>query len=116
MVTGENVGQIAVEAIRKGAADYIVKLGDYLFTIPVVVEKNLTIAKIQEENHSLRRKLELRLGAVTGKESAARGIACDCSKWQRPIRSRICITAGILAHARADVCGNAAISRTTWPA
>jgi two-component system, cell cycle response regulator len=67
MVTGENVGQIAVEAIRKGAADYIVKLGDYLFTIPVVVEKNLTIAKIQEENHSLRRKLELALGQLQEK-------------------------------------------------
>jgi two-component system, cell cycle response regulator len=58
MVTGENVGHIAAEAIRKGAADYIVKLGDYLFTIPVVVEKNLTIAKIQRENQSLRHKLE----------------------------------------------------------
>jgi diguanylate cyclase (GGDEF)-like protein len=58
MVTGENVGQIAVEAIRKGANDYIVKLGDYLFTIPVVVEKNLTVAKIQRENQTLRRELE----------------------------------------------------------
>ncbi|HWB54711.1 MAG TPA: diguanylate cyclase, partial [Tepidisphaeraceae bacterium] len=58
MVTGENVGQIAVEAIRKGANDYVVKLGDYLFTIPVVVEKNLTIAKIQRENQTLRRELE----------------------------------------------------------
>ncbi|HEY1684440.1 MAG TPA: diguanylate cyclase [Tepidisphaeraceae bacterium] len=67
MVTGENVGQIAVEAIRKGAADYIVKLGDYLFTIPVVVEKNLTIAKIQRENFSLRRKLELALTQLQDK-------------------------------------------------
>lgn len=58
MVTGENVGQIAVEAIRKGANDYIVKLGDYLITIPVVVEKNLTLAKIQQENQTLRRQLE----------------------------------------------------------
>src|SRR5438067_8649291 len=31
MVTGENVGQMAVEAIRKGATDYVVKTGDYLY-------------------------------------------------------------------------------------
>lgn len=58
MVTGENVGQIAAEAIRKGANDYIVKLGDYLFTIPLVVEKNLQIAQIQRENQSLRQAIE----------------------------------------------------------
>src|ERR1700733_10732211 len=34
MVAGEDVGHIAAEAIRKGATDYIVKFGDYLFTIP----------------------------------------------------------------------------------
>jgi two-component system cell cycle response regulator len=67
MVTGENVGHIAVEAIRKGAADYIVKMGDYLFTIPVVVEKNLTIAKIQRENQSLRHKLEHALNQLQDK-------------------------------------------------
>ena len=50
MVTGENVGQIAIQAIRKGATDYVVKLGDYLFTIPLVVEKNLTMAKVKREN------------------------------------------------------------------
>ncbi|HEY7087822.1 MAG TPA: diguanylate cyclase [Tepidisphaeraceae bacterium] len=58
LVTGENVGHIAVEAIKKGATDYIVKLGDYLFTIPLVVEKNLTVAKVMRENDSLRHELE----------------------------------------------------------
>lgn len=58
MVTGENVGQIAAEAIRRGATDYIVKVGDYLFTIPLVVEKSLTLAKIKRENESLRHDLE----------------------------------------------------------
>ena len=33
MVTGENVGQIAATAVRHGATDYVVKTGDYLFTI-----------------------------------------------------------------------------------
>lgn len=58
MVTGENVGQIAVEAIRRGATDYVVKLGDYLFTIPLVVEKNLTMAKVKRENEQLRIQVE----------------------------------------------------------
>src|SRR5579862_5962427 len=50
MVTGENVGRIAAEAIRHGATDYVVKFGDYLFTIPLVVEKNLAVAKVRREN------------------------------------------------------------------
>ena len=58
MVTGENVGHIAAEAIRKGATDYIVKVGDYLFTIPLVIEKNLTVAKLLKEKEELRRQLE----------------------------------------------------------
>lgn len=67
MVTGENVGQIAVEAIRKGATDYVVKLGDYLFTIPLVVEKNLTVAKLMRENETLRFELEQALLEVRDK-------------------------------------------------
>ncbi len=62
MVTGENVGYFAAEAIRKGAMDYVVKFGDYLFTIPLVVEKNLTVAKLYKENEKLRSELEQRPG------------------------------------------------------
>jgi two-component system cell cycle response regulator len=58
MVTGENVGQIAVEAIRRGATDYVVKFGDYLFTIPLVVEKNLTVAKVKRDKEALQKQLE----------------------------------------------------------
>ena len=61
MVTGENVGRIAAEAIRRGATDYVVKFGDYLFTIPLVVEKNLAVAKVRHENNRLRAELELAL-------------------------------------------------------
>ena len=60
MVTGENVGHIAAEAIRNGATDYVVKVGDYLFTIPLVIEKNLTVAKIIKEKEELHRQLELK--------------------------------------------------------
>lgn len=67
MVTGENVGTIAAEAVRRGASDYVVKFGEYLFTIPLVVEKNLTLAKIKRENESLRQELERALGALREK-------------------------------------------------
>jgi diguanylate cyclase (GGDEF)-like protein len=69
LVTGENACHLAAEAIRKGAADYIVKLGDYLFTIPLVVEKNLAIAKIRQENEQLRSELEAALSQVRDKNA-----------------------------------------------
>jgi diguanylate cyclase (GGDEF)-like protein len=53
VVTGENVRQTAAQAIRAGAYDYIVKAGDYLFTIPLVVEKNLEAWKVKQENKRL---------------------------------------------------------------
>jgi two-component system cell cycle response regulator len=67
MVTGENVGHIAVEAIKRGATDYVVKLGDYLFTIPLVIEKNLTMANVKRENERLRKELESTLGELKSK-------------------------------------------------
>ena len=53
VVTGENVRQTASQAIRAGAYDYIVKAGDYLFTIPLVVEKNVEAWKVKQENRRL---------------------------------------------------------------
>lgn len=58
LVTGENVGKTAIEAIRKGATDYVVKFGDYLNTIPLVVEKNLTVAQIMRDNLELQKQLQ----------------------------------------------------------
>jgi two-component system cell cycle response regulator len=69
MVTGENVGRFAAEAVRKGAMDYVVKFGDYLFTIPLVVEKNLTVAKVYQENALLRGELERALREVRDKNA-----------------------------------------------
>jgi diguanylate cyclase (GGDEF)-like protein len=67
LVTGENVGRTAVEAVRRGATDYVVKLGDYLFTIPLVVEKNLTAAHVERENKLLRAELESALNELKTK-------------------------------------------------
>lgn len=64
MVTGENSGEMAAEAIQKGATDYVVKVGDYMFTIPLVIEKNLTVAKLRSENETLRQSLEKALADV----------------------------------------------------
>jgi diguanylate cyclase (GGDEF)-like protein len=69
LVTGENACHLAAEAIRKGATDYIVKMGDYLFTIPLVVEKNLAVAKIKRENEELRLEVELALAQVREKNA-----------------------------------------------
>lgn len=69
MVTGENVGHIAAQSINKGATDYIVKSGDYLQTIALVVEKNLIVARIKRENDLLRQELEAALFEVRSKNT-----------------------------------------------
>lgn len=69
MVTGENVGHIAAEAIRKGATDYVVKSGDYLQTIPLVVEKNLAVARVKRENEQLAQQLEQALLDLSDKNA-----------------------------------------------
>jgi len=53
VVTGENVRQTAAQAIRAGAYDYILKVGEYLFTIPLIVEKNIEAWKMKQENKRL---------------------------------------------------------------
>jgi two-component system, cell cycle response regulator len=67
MVTGENVSEFAAQAIRRGATDYVVKVGDYFFTIPLVVEKNLTVAKLTAENEQLQLDLKRSLADVNEK-------------------------------------------------
>ena len=41
MVTGQGDERVAVEAMKQGAYDYVTKSGDYLLTLPLVVEKAL---------------------------------------------------------------------------
>jgi two-component system cell cycle response regulator len=64
LVTGENVVRIAAEAVSRGATDYVVKFSDYLLTIPLVVEKNLLLAKVKQENERLSRQLERTLAEL----------------------------------------------------
>ena len=68
-VTGENNSTTAAEAIRRGAQDYVVKLGDYLFALPVVVEKNIRQHKIKLENVRLESELTDRLEEIRVKNA-----------------------------------------------
>lgn len=63
-VTGENSSGAAAEAIRHGAQDYVVKLGDYLFALPVLVDKNIDQHTVRKDNIRLRLELESALDEV----------------------------------------------------
>lgn len=67
MITSESALDFATEAIRRGAYDYVVKAGDYLFTIPLIVEKNLAVWKIKQRNFELRQELEETLNSLRDK-------------------------------------------------
>ncbi|MEM1446296.1 MAG: diguanylate cyclase [Planctomycetota bacterium] len=71
-VTGENILANAIDAIRNGAYDYVVKAGDYLFSIPVVVEKNLELWRIKSENERLQARLAETLEEVNIKNEQLR--------------------------------------------
>lgn len=64
IVTGEGIIENAILAIRRGAYDYIVKAGDYLFALPVMVEKNLAIWRTKRENLHLQGQLTRTLEEV----------------------------------------------------
>lgn len=57
-VTGDNLAATALEALRRGAQDYVVKLGDYLFTLPVLVDKNIRQHQTRKENKRLQQQLQ----------------------------------------------------------
>ncbi|MEM8781362.1 MAG: diguanylate cyclase [Planctomycetota bacterium] len=71
-VTAENILANAIEAIRNGAYDYVVKAGDYLFSIPVVVEKNLELWRIKRDNQQLQQRLAETLEEVNIKNEQLR--------------------------------------------
>ncbi len=56
-VTAEGILDNAIRAIQQGAYDYVVKSGDYLFSLPVNIEKNLALYRIKQENQQLLREL-----------------------------------------------------------
>lgn len=69
VVTGERQVGTAIEAIRAGAADYVVKFTDYLRTIPVALEKNLEVARVRRENERLHNALASSLAQLKRKNN-----------------------------------------------
>ncbi|MCK5113809.1 MAG: diguanylate cyclase [Phycisphaerae bacterium] len=72
-VTGEKDSATAAEAIEHGAQDYIVKYGDYLLAIPVIVQKNITLHKIKVEHERLSRQLQWTLEELQVKNRQLEG-------------------------------------------
>lgn len=60
-VTGHNDTAAATEAIQAGAQDYVIKLGDYLFAVPVLVDKALRQHRIRQQNQVLQQELQAML-------------------------------------------------------
>lgn len=69
MVTAQSEAQTAVDAVREGAADYLVKTMEYMTTIPLVVEKNLAVARVRAENAHLHEALRESLAELREKNS-----------------------------------------------
>ncbi|MDY7032232.1 MAG: response regulator [Thermodesulfobacteriota bacterium] len=57
MVTGQGDESIAVEAMKLGASDYIAKSGDYLLTLPFIVEKTIERYSVTKERAQLEKEI-----------------------------------------------------------
>jgi diguanylate cyclase (GGDEF)-like protein len=68
-VTSENNCAAMAEAIRHGAMDYVVKLGDYLFSIPVLVDKNIRQHAVKKENERLQQEHQVMLSELRVKNT-----------------------------------------------
>lgn len=54
LVTGHGDEEVAVQALKLGAADYVVKSSDYLYHLPSVIENAFNRARLLEEQEALR--------------------------------------------------------------
>ncbi len=63
-VTGENSSNAAAMAIQHGAQDYVVRMGDYLFALPVLVEKSIGQHNIKKDNERLQDELQSMLSEL----------------------------------------------------
>ena len=76
VITGEHAADVAAEAIRRGASDYLPKSHEYLTLLPMIISKNLESARIRHDNHRLQAALASSLAELKRKnkelaESAA---------------------------------------------
>ncbi|MEC9372434.1 MAG: diguanylate cyclase, partial [Planctomycetota bacterium] len=75
IVTGERETAAVVEAIHQGAVDYIVKFGDYLRMIPIVIAKNLAAARLRRDNLRLQSALASSLAELKAKNRTLEQLA-----------------------------------------
>lgn len=54
LVTGHGDEEVAVQALKMGASDYVVKSSDYLYHLPSVIENAYNRLKLQQEQQALR--------------------------------------------------------------
>lgn len=66
MITGQGDERVAVEAMKAGAMDYVVKTTGYLATLPTVIHKVLRQHQLAEENARLHREARRRLRETEG--------------------------------------------------
>ncbi|MFW6106597.1 MAG: diguanylate cyclase [bacterium] len=67
VVTAHNDFATAIEALRRGAEDYIVKVGDYLFALPVMIDKAIRQHRVRQENDRLQKDLHAMLSELRTK-------------------------------------------------
>lgn len=64
LLTGQTDLALALKAIEIGAFDYLLKTGDFLSTLPIVIQKNMAIWRTKQENIHLHDELNLTLDEV----------------------------------------------------
>lgn len=57
VITDAHLGMAAQDAVLAGASDFVARAGDYLATLPLVVEKNLAFEQLRRERDALNRQL-----------------------------------------------------------
>jgi len=67
MMTGVHDAARAAEAIRRGAADFVLRTPEILTVVPMVVEKNLEAERIRAENRRLQAALAASLSELKRK-------------------------------------------------
>ncbi|QDU35377.1 Diguanylate cyclase DosC [Poriferisphaera corsica] len=58
VMADESIIELAIQAIKQGAYDCIIRGGDWLTGLPFIVEKNLAVYIVKMENEQLRKRLE----------------------------------------------------------
>jgi signal transduction histidine kinase/FixJ family two-component response regulator len=74
MITGQGDERVAVEAMRTGASDYLIKSTGYLTTLPTVVRRALKQHELAVENARLYDELQRRLAQTESLLAVARAL------------------------------------------